>query len=167
MVNPLTAAEALGLDPKMMEEIASGMEEGKDVAARYGFDDAQWEWLAQQKSFVTQIEAMRAENERTGRNIQQKAKIMSDMLLEKVFTEAMDESVPVKDKTVVLQAIARLADIEPKKSDVAVAQGPGFQINISIPLPPKEEAVDAKAVEVEDVEEDGQMLIDFSGGNAS
>ena len=110
---------------------------------------------------------MRAENERTGRNIQQKAKIMSDMLLEKVFTEAMDESVPVKDKTVVLQAIARLADIEPKKSDVAVAQGPGFQINISIPLPPKEEVVDAKAVEAEDVEEDGQMLIDFSGGNAS
>jgi hypothetical protein len=159
----LTAKSLLNLDPAFIQEVATGMEEPADIARRYGYTYAEWEKISSYQPFINEVNRLKAEFERSGQTFRLKAAVMAEKLLDDTFTSALQPDVPVKDKAVALQTLAKFADLEPKR-DAQVSAGPGFSITITIPQAPVE-TIEAKPVEdTEAAPADAQLELSFGDG---
>lgn len=135
----LKASRYLKIKPEMINEVATGLEEGKDIAQRYGFSEAEWDEIKERPDFQQAVAKVRSEMERSGQTFRLKAAVMADSLMENMYKHAMDSETPVKDKATALQLLTRVGELEPKAS-AQVSAGPGFSITINLPVaPPKEE----------------------------
>lgn len=153
MAKTLTSADLINLDPNFLYEVALGLEDGKKIAARYGFTDAQWAAIEKAKYFQIQIDALRAEMERSGVQFGTTCGVMARQLLDLIFTEAMSPDMDIKNRLEALKQFAKYANFEPKTSADAPT-GPKFSISISIPSLPKTEVVEIKAKsDAEDAQE--------------
>jgi hypothetical protein len=124
-------ARYTNIDPKLIWECATGLEDTEIIAERYGFDPNEWLQIEQRPEVKAQIEKAKAELEKSGVTFQNKAKLMADNLLNDVFQSALSDTTPVKDKVAALQAVSKLAGWD--TGDRSVQAGPGFSITINLP----------------------------------
>ncbi len=130
MTEPLSERYT-SIDPKLILECATGLEDTEKIAARYGFDPAEWLKIEQRPEVAAAIEKAKIELEKSGVTFQNKAKLMADTLLNNVFQSSLSESTPVKDKVAALQAVSKLAGWD--TGDRTAEAGPGFSITINLP----------------------------------
>lgn len=162
----LTARKYLTIKPEMIREVATGLEDGKDIAKRYGFDEAEWDEVKDREDFQAAVAKVRGEMERSGQTFRLKAAVMADSLMDNMYKHAMDADTPVKDKAAALQLLTRVGELEPKAS-AQVSAGPGFSITINIPTAPPPEEKKAELVEAEEVEELKPMELSFGGADGA
>lgn len=150
----LPTHKAFEVDPKLVLEVASGLEEPAAIALRYGLDQAAWEQLSTWPPFVNEVAAKKAELEKSGYTFKMKAHLLADDLLGDVYLRAKGHDTALSLKLETLKLLSKLADLEPKNTNVGqIAQGGGFSITISLPptsqpLPPY---LQDKPIEVIDV----------------
>ena len=147
----LKADDLCNISAQFIQELATGVEDGKDIAYRYGFTDEQWKKLEQNEWLQREVAKAIADRKSSGKTFTTKAMVMADSLIEHVYQKALDPNVQLKDKVAALQAIAKLGNLEPEKK-VQGEAGPGFSITISVPQT-KEEVVITKVEEKESVPE--------------
>lgn len=135
------------IDPKLILECATGLEDTEKIAARYGFDPAEWLKIEQRPEVAAAIEKAKIELEKSGVTFQNKAKLMADTLLNNVFQSSLSDDTPVKDKVAALQAVSKLAGWD--AGDRTAQAGPGFSITINLP----EQTLQVATAAVETVEE--------------
>jgi hypothetical protein len=115
----------------MVDEIAQGVEEPADIAYRYGYLRSEYDRLAKNKMFIADVATKRAEYERGGQKLKLKAKLMAEHLLDNLFIDSMGGTIGQKQES--MKILMKLADLEPKQSQVQQSAGAGFSISINIP----------------------------------
>lgn len=140
------------IDPRMIYDLASGVEEPDEIARRYGFEGEEWEQLAQRPELIRAVQQQAAELKKNGTTFRNKAKLLSDSMLNNLYQAAMRDDVPVKDKAAALLAVAKFAGVDAPAQQAS--QGAGFSITINLPAS-SPVVVEAKAkpkvIEAEDV----------------
>lgn len=128
---------ALHLDPRMIGELALGLEPDIDIARRYEFSQAQFSQLAAQDWFIALVVQRRLELQDAGIMTRAKSAMLYEALVERQFQKAMDEGPngpKFAEATDLLKLLAEVGDVKPDKRALAqVATGPAFTININIP----------------------------------
>lgn len=163
------SARYIDLDPKMILECASGLENSVDVAKRYGYSEEEWQALEAREDVTAALEAAKRELEASGVTFQNKAKLMADGLIKDVFQNALQRSAPLKDKVAALLAVSKLAGWD--TGNQSVNTGPAFSISINLPTKTvqltaaKAEAEGPKAVKVDP--EDAKVRLEFKDGTDS
>lgn len=99
-------------DPKMLLEIASGMEEGWEIADRYGYTTREWEQMNSQDGFRKQIAALQAEMKLNGVTFQRKAAMIAEDLLTDLMVMAKN-SKNLGDILEVARFAAKMGKLEP------------------------------------------------------
>lgn len=158
----MRADELMRLPARLVHECALGVEDTKDIAARYGYSEAEWAIIEQSDYYKAQVGAVRAEMERSGQIFRAAAGLMSRELMDKIFSEAIRPDTDLKVKTEVLKTLARYADWEPR-ANAQVNAGPGFSISISVPTVPLPDAV--VEGEAEELTVEGESLALSFGDN--
>lgn len=116
---------------EMVLALAQGLEEPADVALRCGFTPTQWEKLQDYKPLQVAVAAKKAELEKDGWIVRQKAAMGADMLLDQVIVQAMSNDTSLGAKLEVFKTLVKVGNLEPKEEKTASA-GPGFQIQINL-----------------------------------
>lgn len=122
----------LSIPAEMIVEIATGFEDPKVIASRYGFDDAQWEKLSQWKPFLDSVASQKNEFELNGNTFRLKAKVLTEDVFENAYKIAKSHDATLMQKLEFVKLGAKLADMEPKPAAKEVAQGSGFSITINM-----------------------------------
>src|SRR5258705_3522440 len=116
-------------NPKMMLELASGLEEGWEIADRYGYSDREWAEMSAQEGFQKQIAALQAEMKLNGVTFARKAAMMAEDLLTDLFVLAK-QSKSLSEVLEVARFAARMGRLEPQTGDKAGGTGGGNQFAI-------------------------------------
>lgn len=158
----LNSKRYLKIQPELVQEVATGLEDGLTIAQRFGFSEEEWRVIEARPDFQMAVAKVRAELEKSGQTFRMKAALMANELMDNVYIHAMDSETPLKDKVTALQHLTRVGELEPKAS-AQVNAGPGFSITINLPsVPPPEETV--KKVEVvEEARPVEPMQLNFGG----
>lgn len=160
-VKHLTSEQLANLPQKMLWQMSLGLEDPEVIAQRFGFTYEQYREMTQTKIFQTQMSALKAENERTGQAFRTKAGVMSQELMDHIFSEAMGSETEMKNRLEVLKTFAKYADWEPK-GNVDMSKGPAFSISISLPASPQSEEKVIKNDDFSDlVTENPSLKLDF------
>lgn len=115
---------------EMLTEVALGMEEGVDIAYRYGYSASEYKRLEEYRPFVNAVLQLRAEMEKDGHQIRAKARWMSDHMLDEAFLKAKAPGTTLPQVLDALKTFARIADLEPKQEKNVAAAGPGTSVQI-------------------------------------
>jgi len=99
------------IDPRMIYDLATGMEDPDEVAKRYGFEGEEWEQLAQRPELVREVKQQAAELSKNGTTFKNKARLLTNSMLDDLYKAAMRDDVPVKDKAQALLAVTKLAGL--------------------------------------------------------
>ena len=102
-MSSLTAEKFLDLDPTMIREIATGLEEPVDIAIRYGFSKEEFKDLARMPEFRAEVSRIQSEMQRSGQTFKLMAGEMAHKLLEDMFQHSLGGETPVRDKAAALQ----------------------------------------------------------------
>lgn len=156
----MLASKYRNIDPRMIYDLASGVEEPDEVAKRYGFEGEEWDQIASRPELVRAVKQQAAEQAKNGTTLKNKARLLSDSMLNNLYIASMRDDVPVKDKASALLAVTKLAGLDTPAQ--AQAQGAGFSITINLPAsvaketPPAVEVVatETKALENKDVHDE-------------
>ena len=149
------------IDPRMIYDLATGVEDPDEVAKRYGFEGEEWEQLASRPEVVRAVKQQAAEQAKNGTTLKNKARLLSDSMLNNLYQAAMRDDVPVKDKAQALLAVTKLAGLDAPAA--SAVQGAGFSITINLPaatvaakpeIPPAVEVVATEKPEKDDVHDD-------------
>ena len=116
---------------EMVVALAQGLEEPDDIALRCGFTPEQWKSLQNYKPLQVAVAAKKAELEKDGWIVRQKAAMGADMLLDQVIVQAMNNETSLGAKLEVFKTLVKVGNLEPKEEKQAQA-GPGFQISINL-----------------------------------
>lgn len=154
----MLASKYRNIDPRMIYDLASGVEEPDEIARRYGFEGKEWEQLAKRPELIRAVKQQAAEQAKNGTTLKNKARLLSDSMLNNLYQATMRDDVPVKDKAQALLTVTKIAGLDaPAQSQ---AQGAGFSITINLPdmsksTPPAVEVVakETKALEHADVQD--------------
>ena len=160
----ITSKRYLRVQPELVQEVATGLEDGLVIAQRYGFSEEEWRIIENRPDFQRAVSKVRAELEKSGQTFRMKAALLADKLMDNMFTHAMDTETPVKDKAAALQLLTRVGEREPK-AYAQVNAGPGFSITSNLRSgPPPEETV-KKAEVVEEARPVEPMQLNFEAKN--
>lgn len=127
------AKRLLEIGPDMIQELATGVEDGEVIARRYGYSKDEWEAISKVPEFRARVEHAIAERAKSGQTFRLKAALMAEKLMDDMFSSALGSEVPVKDKAAALQVLTRVGELEPRKDAGPAATGPAFSISISLP----------------------------------
>jgi hypothetical protein len=125
----------------MVYDIASGLEDPKQVANRYGFGGAQWDALKVWQPFVDQVATQKAELEKNGSTFRNKVRILTEDVFIEAYKDAKNNDATLLQKLEFVKLGAKLGDLEPKASAQVQAAGAGFSININFSSPPPERVI--------------------------
>lgn len=131
---------ALSAPQELILQVALGMEEPAEIAARYGFEGEAWEKLQAYRPFQIAVEKQKAELEASGLTFRVKAKALTEDVFEEAYKIARSNDATLMQKLEFIKLGAKLADMEPK-ANTQVAAGPGFSISINFSTPKPENKV--------------------------
>lgn len=121
----------LDVPAEMVVEIATGMEEPRDIASRYGFDDAQWAKLSVWKPFLDSVAQQRAALEKDGYTFRIKVRALTEDVFTDAYKIARSNDTTLLQKLEFVKLGAKLGDMEPKQT-VQAQVGAGFSITINM-----------------------------------
>lgn len=116
---------------EMILALAQGLESPEDIALRCGYNLDAWEKLKDYKPLQVAVAAKKAELEKDGWIVRQKAAMGADMLLDQVIVQAMNNETSLGAKLEVFKTLVKVGNLEPKE-DKNAQSGPGFQISINL-----------------------------------
>ena len=122
----------LDIPAEMVVAIATGFEEPKEIAARYGFEGARWKQLSEWKPFLDAVAQQKAEFETNGNTFRLKAKVLTEDVFEDAYKIARSNDSTLMQKLEFVKLGAKLADMEPKASANVQSAGAGFSITINM-----------------------------------
>jgi len=127
----LSTTRMLDIPPKLVLEVAYGVENPEDIAERYGFSSSEWLLLKEHKPFIKQVEDKKEELRAGGYSFRLKSAIMAEELLSTLFKKATEEDASFHQilETVKLTAKAAGFETPPKEEQ---ASGPAFSITINL-----------------------------------
>jgi len=137
---PVSPARLLDVPDRMYVELATGLEEAKDVATRYGFTEDEITAFLAFKPFTDRIDAHRSQLQAEGITTKYKARMLYDALVEKLGVIALSDASTTGQKLDVAEHLAKVGDLLPKQNQ-PVATGPAFSININIPPMPETKSI--------------------------
>jgi len=111
-------------NPKMMLEIAAGLEPGEVIAERYGMSGEEFASLAASEGFQKQIGALVAEMKLNGVTFSRKAAMVAEDLLMDLFVMARS-SKSLQDVLEVAKFAAKMGRLEPVTTEKGGAAGGG------------------------------------------
>jgi len=152
---PQRLAVPLDIPAEMVLAMATGMEEPKEIASRYGFEGPKWEQLSTWKPFLDAVAKQRAEFEASGYTFRTKVRALTEDLYDDVYRIAKSNDSTLMQKLEVLKFGAKLGDMEPKPQVQANVAGQGFSVTINLgthgDLSKKSQTIDTLAKHVDDV----------------
>lgn len=135
----------------MIDAIAAGLEEPRDIASRHGFEGEQWEKLSTWKPFLDAVAARKAEFERDGLTFRLKRAMQADILSDKYFQLLLTNEASISQISEGVKVFAKLGDMEPKNT-VQAQVGSGFSITINMgETVPKPVKIEPKTPEIVDI----------------
>lgn len=125
------SGDYLNIDPNLIFEVATGLEDITEIAPRYGFKGPAIEALKVYEPFQLEVARVKAELYRTGKTFKMQAAIMAEEVLKRVFEDAVRSDATATMRLDALKTLSKLADLEPK-TNVQASAGPGFSITINL-----------------------------------
>jgi len=127
----LSTTRMLDVPPKLVLEVAYGVEPPEEIAERYGFSSAEWLLLKEHKPFVKQVEDKKEELRAGGYTFRMKSAVIAEELLTTLYLKAKegDASFHTILETVKLTAKAAGFEAPPKEET-----NTGSQFSITINL---------------------------------
>lgn len=127
----LATQRILDVEPRMVLEIAYGVEDPAQIAERYGFTDSEWLLLKEHKPFIAQVEDKKAELRAGGYSFRMKSAIMAEELLTTLYNKATDEDASFHQILETVKLTSKAAGFEsPPK--VEASTGSSFSITINL-----------------------------------
>jgi hypothetical protein len=130
------AKQAVDINPEMLLQIATGLEEPLDIAQRYGFNEEEFAALSNWPPWQAALEAKRTELQQTGVTLRIKSAFMAEDVLQRAYLAVCGHDATLPQKMDFIRLAAKLGDVEPKPNFNAAAQGNGFSISINFSSPP-------------------------------
>jgi hypothetical protein len=127
----------LNVDPKMMLEIASGLEEPAVIATRYGYSEQAWAELSGMEGFRAQVDRLVAELRLNGVTFQRKSAMLAEELLMDLYIKAKNTK-SLAEVLQVAQFAARMGKLEPSATDNRSGGGTTFEVNFNFSRPKAE-----------------------------
>lgn len=129
--------------PGMVEQVAMGLFEPREVAYRFGYGDEDWKRLEAWEPFQKAVAAKIAEYKTSGLTDKLILKELAMRGVGEIGRALMSPETTVMQKLEITKALAKWADMEPK-ANLPVATGAQFSIEINIPKAPTTIDVDAR-----------------------
>jgi hypothetical protein len=122
----------VSVPPALLMEVAAGLEEGWEIADRYGYTSREWEEMEKQEGFQKQVAALRAEMKLSGVTFQRKAALLAEDLLEDVYRLAKN-SKSIGDVQGAAKFFAQMGRLEPNAHEKGSSGGGngGFSITFN------------------------------------
>lgn len=115
---------------EMLTAIAAGLEDGVDIAYRYGYTASEYAKLEEHRPFINAVLQLRAELEKEGHQIRAKARWMTDHLLDEAFVKAKMPGTTLPQVLDAIKTFAKVGDLEPRQEKQQAAAGPGTSVQI-------------------------------------
>lgn len=145
---PIEAPQLKFPPQDMVLSVAMGMEEPREIASRYGYEDEDWEQLTQWKPFQDAVSKQKADLEANGWTFKTIARGLTEHVFQEAYKIAIDNKATLLQKLEFVKLGAKLADMEPKAS-TQVTSGPGFSIAINFSTPkPENKVIDITPKEI-------------------
>ena len=127
----LSTQRILDVPPKLVLEIAYGIEPPEEIAERYGFSSAEWALLEEHKPFIKQVDDKKEELRAGGYSFRMKAAVIAEELLGTLYLKAKesDASFHTILETVKLTSKAAGFETPPREEQATGAQ---FSITINL-----------------------------------
>lgn len=116
--------------PGLLLEVATGLEDGWEIADRYGYTTREWEEMSEQEGFKKQVAALRAEMALSGVTFQRKAALLAEDLLTDVYNLAKN-SKSIADVQSAAKFFAHMGRLEPATGEKGGGSGGGNQFQIT------------------------------------
>ena len=121
----------LDVPPQMILSVASGIEDPTHIAERHGFDEEQWSALKVFEPFVKMVEAKKAELKASGYTFKLKCGLISEMMLDDLYTTAIAEGTSFSSKLEFTKFTSKAAGMDAPPKEEA---NTGAQFSITINL---------------------------------
>lgn len=135
----------VSVPPGMLLEVATGLEEGWEIADRYGYTTREWKEMEKQDGFKKQIAALRAEMALNGVTFQRKAAVLAEDLLEDVYRLAK-ASKSIADVQSAAKFFAQMGRLEPTNGEKGGGGGSGNQFSITFNFSAQPQKIEAATV---------------------
>lgn len=126
----LTTKVALEIQPKMILEIASGIEEPAGIVAKYGISESEWLLLKEHPPFLKQVEDKKAELKATGYTFRMKSAIMAEDLLDDLYAKAKEQGASFHTVLETVKFTSRAAGVDAPKAEDEVKGRVTISINL-------------------------------------
>ncbi len=126
---PLTPTEA-SFDPRLAYEVALGYAPPEDIFPRYGMSEDDWHKVAIQPSFKNAVLKHQQDILENGVTFRAKAKVQAEAYLKDAHLLVKHPMTPPTVKANMIQWMAKVADLEPRKE----ADNSGTTFNLQINL---------------------------------
>lgn len=127
----LATQRIIDIEPKMVLEIAYGIENPEIIAERYGFSGSEWSLLKEYVPFAKQVEEKKVELKSTGITFKMKSAIAAEDIMTDVYLKAKDGGSSFHTQLESLKFFAKAAGFEaPAKEDLI--RGEVFSITINL-----------------------------------
>jgi len=126
----------LDVPPQLVWECAAGLEEPRQIAARFGYEGEKWERLAQWPPFIQAVQQQRAQFEKEGVTFRLKAGLMAEQMMDQMFKQAIANESTILQKLSVFNALVDVSGLKPEKKAANAVDpnaAPRFSITINIP----------------------------------
>lgn len=126
----------LDVPAQLVWECAAGLEEPRQIAARFGFADEKWERLSQWPPFIQAVQQQRAQFDKEGVTFRLKAGLMAEQMMDQMFKQAVSNDSTILQKLSVFNSLVEVAGLKPEKKAANAVDpnaAPRFSITINIP----------------------------------
>ncbi len=117
--------------PKMVLELALGVEEPDDVLARYGVNEAEWRAIEPNPAFRRELAEMSRQVQEEGLSFKAKARIQAESYLMDLDAMVADRETPPSVRLEAIKSAVRWGELEPKKEKDGDGTGTTFAIQIN------------------------------------
>ena len=120
--------------PGLPLELALGIEDAEDIAARHGMSTDELNSLLCTPAFAAQVAHYRKDLHESGEIFKAKARVQAELLLDKSYAMIQAQDTPANVKADLIKSTVEWAGLKPTGKPVAEGPAP-FSITFNFPLP--------------------------------
>lgn len=124
------SAAELTFDPRLVYELALGLEDAHEIFPRYNYTAEQALALASKPVFVATYKEYRKYISEQGLSFKAKARMQAEDLLTHAYEMATDKETPAAVRFDIIQWTAKMGELAPKESKGDVPGGGSFSLNL-------------------------------------